>query len=136
MVRATSSSLHLEAVKYCPGCDELLPERLFHKNRAREDGLQVYCKSCIRHRRHGVASDEYARLSHEQGGKCAICGKQPIKGSLSVDHDHRTGRVRGLLCHECNLAIGKLQDDVVVLRKAVAYLEAHGQAEVQAGDQG
>lgn len=139
MVAATSSRREptIEAVKYCPGCDELLPERLFHKNRSKEDGLQVYCKSCVNHRRHGIASDEYALLMHKQDGRCAICGHKPSPGrSLAVDHCHHTSSIRGLLCTNCNLGLGKFKDDVTLLRKAVAYMEAHGEAEVQAGDAG
>jgi hypothetical protein len=126
----------IEAVKYCPGCDELLPEHLFHKNRAREDGRQVYCKSCIRHRRHGIASDEYALLFQKQEGRCAICGSLPVDGTLNVDHDHRTSSIRGLLCPTCNLGLGKFKDDLTLLRRAVAYMEAHGEAEVPSRDEG
>jgi hypothetical protein len=43
--------------------------------------------------------------------------------TLAVDHDHKTGKVRGLLCHKCNKSIGGLQDSVVLLRKAADYLE-------------
>lgn len=135
--KSSKRNLIIEAVKYCPGCDELLPERLFHKNGAREDGLQVYCKSCVTLRRHGVTSDEYALLVREQGGRCAICRKREVPGKkLSVDHDHRTSSIRGLLCGSCNLGLGKFRDDLTLLRKAVAYMEAHGETEVQAGNEG
>jgi hypothetical protein len=60
-----------------------------------------------------------------QGGQCAICREPPNpKISLHVDHDHRTGRVRGLLCFTCNNGLGQLQDSPVLLRKAAAYVEA------------
>lgn len=50
----------------------------------------------------GVSDDEYARLLASQGGGCAICGARPKTRRLHADHDHATGRVRGLLCHRCN----------------------------------
>jgi Recombination endonuclease VII len=53
----------------------------------------------------GVGDDEYARLLKAQGGGCAICGAKPKTRRLHVDHDHKTGKVRGLLCHRCNRAL-------------------------------
>ncbi len=53
----------------------------------------------------GVSDEEYARLFAKQGGGCAICGNPPKTRRLDVDHDHKTGRVRGLLCHRCNRAL-------------------------------
>jgi len=53
----------------------------------------------------GVTDAEYARLLEAQGGGCAICGNPPKTRRLHVDHDHRTGQVRGLLCHRCNRAL-------------------------------
>jgi hypothetical protein len=62
-----------------------------------------------------------------QGGVCAACGETPSprrgKSIWNVDHDHSTGRVRGILCTGCNSAIGHLQDDPERCRKAAAYLE-------------
>jgi hypothetical protein len=60
-----------------------------------------------------------------QGGGCAICGRAPsTKISLHIDHDHETGRIRGLLCFVCNNGLGQFQEDPAVLRKAAAYVEA------------
>ena len=53
----------------------------------------------------GVTDDEYARLLEAQGGGCAICGNTPKTRRLDVDHDHKTGKVRGLLCHRCNRSL-------------------------------
>jgi hypothetical protein len=60
-------------------------------------------------------------MVQEQMGLCAICGHAPI-GSFHIDHDHVTGRVRGLLCRNCNLALGLFGDDVPALTRAVTYL--------------
>ena len=64
---------------------------------------------------------EYRRLYQLQEGKCSICNTSP-KGNLSVDHNHQTGKVRGLLCSQCNLGLGIFQDNPNLLLKATAYL--------------
>jgi hypothetical protein len=73
-----------------------------------------------------VPSDFYAMLERQNGG-CAICGKEHSgcakQERLHIDHCHSTGRVRGLLCTNCNLAIGKLRDSPRLLRKAAEYIE-------------
>lgn len=64
-----------------------------------------------------------------QNGVCAICGKEPTKGrgrKLHIDHDHETGKRRGLLCNGCNTGIGSLGDDVSRLQRAIKYLMLHG----------
>jgi Recombination endonuclease VII len=77
---------------------------------------------------YGMTADEYDAMLAAQGGVCAICGKAEraprIRATrqLSVDHDHKTGVVRGLLCSACNRAIGLIGDDMEVLRNALAYL--------------
>lgn len=78
---------------------------------------------------YGVSDEEYQALLLAQRGVCAICGTdQPGKGkrSFSVDHDHKTGAVRGLLCSACNVGIGFFQDSVELLRKAAAYVVGNG----------
>jgi hypothetical protein len=69
--------------------------------------------------------DWYMRTAAEQQNKCAICDRIPKK--LVVDHDHEDGQLRGLLCQQCNTAIGMLRDNAVLVRRALLYLEAHGQ---------
>jgi hypothetical protein len=60
-----------------------------------------------------------------QDGVCVICGSPPPdESSLHVDHDHRTGRIRGLLCFTCNNALGDFGDDLDRLARAVTYLDA------------
>ena len=69
--------------------------------------------------------DEYNLILDKQNGGCAICKvKQNKNGhALCVDHDHNTGKVRGILCHDCNTSLGKFQDSVELLEKAIQYLE-------------
>lgn len=71
---------------------------------------------------------DYDAMLLSQDGKCAICGTETSagKGRFSVDHDHGTGKIRGLLCNNCNAGIGLLKDDPRVLRYAANYLESHG----------
>lgn len=73
---------------------------------------------------YGITADEYWALYDHQGGKCAICQRATGKTRmLSVDHDHKTGEVRGLLCNYCNRhVLGHLRDSVSALLRAVKYL--------------
>jgi Recombination endonuclease VII len=74
-------------------------------------------------RRFGISAAEYDALLAKQGGACAICRRRS-KYRLCVDHCHLTGRIRGLLCYSCNLALGHLKDDQASLVAALAYLGA------------
>ena len=68
--------------------------------------------------------DQYNELFVKQEGKCIICGKHQneLKGRLYVDHDHSTGKIRGLLCKKCNLLLGYSNDDINILKGAIEYL--------------
>lgn len=81
-------------------------------------------------RTYGITLAEYDSLFAAQGGKCAIClgdpkGRNAVNGRFDVDHCHKTGRVRGLLCGDCNTSLGKLNDDVPSLQRAIQYLEGN-----------
>ena len=69
-----------------------------------------------------LSVEEYNARYRLQGGGCAICKRVSIGKRLVVDHCHKTGRVRGLLCMRCNTAIGMLGDDIEVLARAIGYL--------------
>ena len=72
----------------------------------------------------GINADQYEAMLQEQNHVCAICGKQDIcNRDLAVDHCHITKQVRGLLCTNCNMALGKFQDDLQNLQKAIQYME-------------
>lgn len=77
-------------------------------------------------RNYGMTPEEYDALLRKQDFKCAICGTEESgrRGSsgLAVDHDHKTGRVRGLLCSPCNAALGAFRDDYEIILRARAYL--------------
>lgn len=73
---------------------------------------------------YGLSDGEYDRLYAQQGGVCAICRRaKGIARRLAVDHNHRTGRVRGLLCGPCNKFVGYLRDDPEAWRRGAEYLE-------------
>lgn len=75
-------------------------------------------------RKFGITLTQYSQMLADQGETCAICqGASSGKGGFHVDHDHATGRVRGLLCYRCNVAIGLFDEDLERLRKAGEYLE-------------
>jgi hypothetical protein len=80
----------------------------------------------LRHR-YGLSLEDYDRISEEQGHVCATCGGVNASGRrLSVDHCHKTGQIRGLLCQNCNGGLGQLKDDPALVRKALDYLLHYG----------
>lgn len=87
----------------------------------------AWCKVCSRIKRveksYGLSWEQYEALLQKQVGRCAICSRDFDQMTPHVDHDHVTGAVRGLLCAPCNSALGNFQDDPVILRTAIAYLE-------------
>lgn len=120
----------------CPGCRETKPGSEWWRK-------ADYCKTCMaqRNRRakilrvYGISIEQYDEMHRAQSGRCAICLTTKPGGfggkHLHIDHDHETGRVRGLLCSNCNSAIGKLKDDPGLLAAARDYLLQH-KKEVQA----
>lgn len=87
----------------------------------------------------GITPEQYRVMLDRQGGVCAVCKRPETRRGnhgqvkhLAVDHDHRTGRIRGLLCHDCNVAIGYLADDPERMRDAMAYLDNTDSASVPA----
>ena len=118
----------------------------FSKMRKAPDGLQHYCKKCQREidhlrparnrgyqwslnlKRYGVTIDQYEELFESQSGLCAIC-KRPETATrngklrrLCVDHCHDSQTIRGLLCSDCNRAIGLFKNDLDILANASVYL--------------
>jgi len=71
-------------------------------------------------RAYGISPEQYKSMLEEQGNCCAIC-KQENKRAMAIDHDHKTGKVRGLLCDACNLSLGHIEKDGF-LEKALKYI--------------
>ncbi len=74
--------------------------------------------------RFGMTQDDYENLSVAQGMRCAICQGPPTRKHFSIDHCHKTGKVRGLLCQPCNAGLGHFKDSLSVVRSAGSYLAA------------
>jgi hypothetical protein len=129
-------------VKRCPRCGTYKHFNDFPKNRASRDGLGTYCKPCHGvgvkksvelhhggHRpyllklRYGIDAAKAEALLRAQDGKCAVCGDPSPE---HVDHDHLSGDVRGILCFNCNGALGRFEDDPEIMERAIEYLVAHG----------
>ena len=136
-------------LKECIWCHFALPLSAFSIDSTQKDGLRVYCRQCRSERRVGEHSKrdltkyniarkkwrgaqteedrniDYGAVLLSQGNKCAICRKPAVeyKTRFCIDHNHETGEVRGLLCHNCNLALGSFKDSVDSLKRAIKYLE-------------
>lgn len=131
--------------KTCPKCDESKPLSSFSKQGA---WVRPRCKQCTsedrkgsyartspeirdgrKHRRrartYGLTMEEYEELIKTK--QCAICltDKPGQHGEWHIDHNHETGKVRGILCHHCNLALGHFKDNRANLERANAYLEVN-----------
>lgn len=88
-----------------------------------------YSRKYDRMRKYGMSAEDYEILLMTQNGCCAICGTDTPGGNskvFHVDHNHATSHVRGLLCHSCNVALGHLKDDPLIVRAALEYLEDNG----------
>lgn len=140
-----------QETRLCVGCDVTKPLDDFRIHRTYR-GAKKYihrarkCKSChlAEHRRwlrtnpdaserysranqtrrYGITPLEYAEMLEAQEGACRICMKPNLSDgkNLAIDHDHRTGKIRGLLCSNCNIGIGNFREDEHLLRAAIAYL--------------
>lgn len=102
--------------------DKVKMSRAAYHQRTRENGK--YRAGHIR-RRYGVTPEQESEMWQRQGGCCAICGKGlsgPGQRDTHLDHDHRTGLVRGFLCVACNQGLGRFLDEPTLLEIAIAYL--------------
>jgi len=126
--------------KWCADCGEVLPLDDFVRTVTTLTGYGSYCRPCHNARsrksrdkvggarsyhltqRYGITAAEADFMLEAQGGLCAVC-----EGAVAVhvDHDHRTGRVRAILCFNCNGGLGQFKDDPEVLRAAADYVELH-----------
>jgi len=98
-------------------------KRQIRANRRKERDPLVQRRAELK-RLYGITLEDYVEMFDNQNGVCAICFQEcKTKNSLSVDHDHITGKVRGLLCNACNRAIGMLGDNAENLRRAADYLD-------------
>jgi len=140
-----SEILLTEGKAYCCSCKQEKLIEDFGNDFTTPHGLARRCRSCYslkgkkrykenkhkhqdykRKKKFGLGKLEYQKLLMAQNNTCAICGIKFPKGKdPSVDHDHKTGIVRGLLCSNCNLGLGHFKDDIEVFLKAIQYLKLH-----------
>lgn len=125
----------------CRRCGQEKPREDLPRNRNTPTGRHCYCKPChnaqvrssvqknhggYRHyrlkNRYGVSAADVDRMIAEQGGICPICRKRP---ALHVDHDHKTGKVRAIVCEMCNGGPGQFKDDPEIIRRAIEYIRRH-----------
>lgn len=139
--------------KLCGICKETLPIESFHKCSREKSGYQQWCKTCRKSHNHeerkqyfrdfyhanpekylnhtykknyGITLEEYNEMLAQQKGVCAICSNTCNSfRRLAVDHDHATGKIRGLLCGNCNKGLGVYHDNIQLLQNAIKYLENH-----------
>jgi hypothetical protein len=117
----------------CKMCRNEVLRREEHKDSTRvyKNSWSQYNKESIKNSqlksKFGITLPEYNELLFKQENKCAICNNESSTNEkdLAVDHCHKTGKIRGLLCHTCNLGLGHLKDDINLLNKAVDYLKNH-----------
>lgn len=146
--QARAETIGKDGMRKCWKCGNRKPftAEFFPRDcRKGEAGLKGTCRDCAKsavknatvRRSYGITLDELSELIEKQGCRCAICGEKFAtewhamgKGSVGksrrahVDHDHKSGIVRGVLCHHCNVGIGHFCDSTERLKSAIAYLEA------------
>ncbi|WAU80726.1 endonuclease VII domain-containing protein [Streptomyces sp. Qhu-G9] len=117
-----------EGYKHCQGCGESKPQSEWYRRSSATGELASRCRACrsVRDRadrlkrNYGLTEAERDEMIASQKGLCVICLKAP---AVQVDHCHKTGRVRGVLCFNCNSGLGLLRDDPDVMYRAADYLE-------------
>ena len=89
-----------------------------------DDQRRAKDRERFRFKTYGITEEQYQEMIVRQGNRCAICHKtaEENKQALAIDHCHDTGKVRGLLCMQCNLGIGYLNDNINLLADAIKYL--------------
>lgn len=135
ITKGLCKTLAKDGTKTCNECQNKKDISEFSKQSNNIDKLSHQCKSCERERRlkqkFGIGHDYYEELLKSQDGLCPICSKQLVfignKVYNDIDHDHTTGKVRGVLCHNCNLMLGLAKDNTQTLLNAIHYLEKHRQ---------
>lgn len=130
--------------KICPKCKCNKPLSEFGKDKRAKKGKAVYCFECNRaksqaqrnkdpllnkrnhlKRRYGLSLEQVAEMMLNQGNACAICGDEESR--LVIDHNHTTGKIRGLLCDSCNCTLGLTKEDPKIIKSLLKYLKKNEQ---------
>lgn len=131
-------AIDLEGGRQCTSCNQVLEltKENFHPNKSSSGGFNSVCKKCrhrkVRCRKYGTSWKAIEEMFQAAEGKCEICSRNvvlehgkhgPMPDSASIDHCHASGRIRGILCSHCNLAVGLMRDSEELLTRAAEYLE-------------
>jgi len=119
---------HNISEKVCSNCKNIYPISNFSRMPSSSTGFHSWCIDCARFiaytrklkRDYDMSYDEYIKLVEEQDNKCKICNIKTTR--LVVDHDHNTGKTRGLLCGPCNSGLGMFRDSETILASALNYI--------------
>ncbi len=115
----------------CIDCKQHKPDSEYYNNKS---GKTSVCKSCSKERfknyakstgrfkKYGITKEQFNDMIDNQNNQCAICNKE-LSSEIHIDHDHATGKVRGILCGKCNKGLGQFDDNVEFLRNAINYLD-------------
>lgn len=105
---------------------ELARAKVYYQEAGKENKLRHYPtrRKYILKYRYGITPETFNEMFLQQDGKCAICGVE-YHATLHIDHCHTTGKVRGLLCNNCNRGLGHFKDSKEILMKAKEYLDHH-----------
>ena len=138
-------------MKYCTKCKKTKEICDFHRSKYKKDGITSWCKLCVKKKyikyclvpankkrlqkqlrahklkhKYNITLEIEEKFRVNQNNKCAICNirfsNKKQATMMCVDHNHKTKKVRGLLCWNCNTALGKLKDSIKILQKAIDYL--------------
>lgn len=133
--------------KRCPKCGVRKERSEYWNDASRPDGITAYCKPCKNEvtinninknfeyyqnswktydlkKKYNLSADQFENMLKAQDYKCDICHID-LKSYSAVDHDHRTGNVRGILCRKCNLGLGTFKDNIASIENAIKYLEKY-----------
>ena len=123
MTRRTKKKTR-EDQRHCGKCDRILDIEQFTWVNRKANKRRHECRDCRNQGRWFMrrVRFEYAELLQQQGGKCAICKVDNETSRLSIDHNHKTLAIRGLLCHECNSGIAYFDENPQYLIRAAIYL--------------
>jgi hypothetical protein len=132
--RKSNTTRVVPRMKTCTCCGIEKPLDDFYKDSYAKDKKCYRCKDCIKaslegknlykkgshfKRKYGLSVEDFNKMEEEQGGRCLICR---ARKSLVVDHCHKTMKVRGLLCLNCNTSIGNFYDNIGYIYSAAEYL--------------
>lgn len=112
--------------KLCAQDPNVKADRLKYRNRPEvKQKRSLYIRSWQLKREYNLTLDQYNQMLEQQNYSCLICEREQsiFDKKLSVDHDHKTGKIRGLLCSNCNAMLGHINDDIQKMKRAIKYLE-------------